>query len=74
MAKKVPYLFIKKNWCKKCSFCIEFCPRDVLKLGEDGYPEIGDISKCRECTLCVTLCPEFAIITEPEVTKKLEVK
>lgn len=74
MAKITKYLYIKKNWCKQCMFCVEFCPRDVIEVGEDGYPRIVDITKCRECTLCISLCPEFAIITEPEVTEQLEVR
>ncbi len=65
------YLSIKKNWCKQCNICIEFCPRKVFKLGEDGYPEI-DIEKCNECKLCIYLCPEFAIITTPEIEEELK--
>lgn len=74
MIKEKSYIYIKKSWCKKCNFCIEFCPRDVIVEGEDGYPEIKDISLCKGCRLCVTLCPEFAIVTEMKVKEELERK
>ena len=69
---KDTYLYIKKNWCKRCDICIEFCPKNVYKKGEDGYPKIGDIKKCTQCRICVAICPEFAIITDPKVRKNLE--
>jgi 2-oxoglutarate ferredoxin oxidoreductase subunit delta len=53
--------------CKGCSFCIAYCPREVLRLSSDyndkGYhpPEIIDTSKCVNCHFCEVLCPEFAI-------------
>lgn len=71
MKKDKKYLYIKRNWCKRCNICIEFCPKKVFTIGEDGYPEI-DIDKCIECRLCVVLCPEFAIVTDPETKEKLK--
>ena len=58
---------LKKDWCKECRFCIEFCPGGVLAVSDEfnalGYhpPIIVDESKCTGCELCGMLCPEFAI-------------
>ena len=57
--------------CKGCGFCIEYCPRDVLRLSEEfnrkGYhpPEVIDPSACVNCNLCVMICPDFAIFSIP---------
>lgn len=56
--------------CKGCSFCVEFCPLDVLRLSArfnlKGYhpPEIAAASCCVACHLCEVVCPEFAIFVE----------
>ena len=59
--------------CKGCGFCVEFCPRDVLReataFNRRGYhpPEVVKQGVCAECHFCELLCPEFAIfITKPE--------
>ena len=66
-AAKLGKVLIDSERCKGCGYCVEFCPRGVLKmsseLGPKGYylPEIEDESKCLGCGLCDILCPEFAI-------------
>ncbi len=53
--------------CKGCGFCVEFCPRDVLResaaYNRRGYhpPEVLKQGICAECHFCELLCPEFAI-------------
>ncbi len=62
-------VFIRKNRCKGCQFCIEFCPQHVLTLSKDfnakgyRYPVVvKDV--CVHCTLCVMLCPDYAILSK----------
>jgi 2-oxoglutarate ferredoxin oxidoreductase subunit delta len=60
-------VLINEERCKGCGYCVEFCPRLVLKmsneLGPRGYylAKVEDESKCLSCGLCEVLCPEFAI-------------
>lgn len=63
---------IKKEWCKSCGICVQFCPRDVLKMGQ-FYPEIINLEQCTGCKLCELLCPDFAIEIKTEKEKKEKV-
>jgi 2-oxoglutarate ferredoxin oxidoreductase subunit delta len=65
-------IHILENQCKGCGFCVEYCPREVLKLS-DGYnlkgyhpPIVLKAEECVHCQLCEIICPEFAIF----VTRK----
>lgn len=54
--------------CKGCGLCVEFCPREIIKLSEDingsGYhpAEITDQDKCIACGFCYLICPEPAAV------------
>jgi len=60
-------LLINKDRCKGCGYCVEFCPKEVLKVGNQlsskGYAlvEVANENNCLGCGLCEALCPEFAI-------------
>ena len=60
-------ILVIEDRCKGCSFCIEFCPKDVLeqskKLNVRGVypPRVKDIELCVGCGICEELCPDFAI-------------
>ncbi len=60
-------VYIDKERCKGCGYCVEFCPRDVLKMSNElnpkGYllPVVDDETKCLACAYCEVVCPEFAI-------------
>jgi len=65
---------IKRDWCKGCGFCVQYCPVDVLALSKDynakGYhpPFPKNQQDCTDCRFCEIICPEFAI----HVTTKVD--
>lgn len=50
-----------ENWCKGCGLCVEFCPSQVLALGQDSHPLAIYPEKCTACRWCEMHCPDFAI-------------
>ena len=60
-------IHINKERCKGCGYCVDFCPRDALKMSNElntrGYllPMVDDETKCSACGYCEAICPEFAI-------------
>lgn len=66
-ATKPGKVYIDKERCKGCGFCVEFCPREVLKMSLELSPKgynlavVDDESKCLACGFCELLCPEFAV-------------
>lgn len=76
-------IHILENQCKGCGFCVEYCPKDVLKLS-DGYnlkgyhpPRVEKEKECVHCQLCEIICPEFAIFvtlkdSQPKSRKSLK--
>lgn len=59
--------------CKGCKVCVQFCPRQVLRISTQAnsrgyhYPEVseGKAQDCVHCEFCTLVCPEFAIFTLP---------
>lgn len=66
-------VFVIPERCKGCSFCVTFCPLDVLELSDDyngkGYhpPRVaaGKAHTCVACGFCTLVCPEYAIFSLP---------
>lgn len=60
-------IFVQKEVCKGCSFCVDFCPTHALVFSEafnaKGYhfPVLGQESDCTGCDMCGLMCPDFAI-------------
>lgn len=52
---------INREWCKGCGICVEFCPKEVLVLADDGKVKVEDPDKCIACGLCEMRCPDIAI-------------
>ncbi|MBD3213114.1 MAG: 4Fe-4S dicluster domain-containing protein [Candidatus Lokiarchaeota archaeon] len=58
---------IKEEYCKGCGFCVEICPKNILKQNSKsnlkGYilPEVIDREECIFCKKCELICPEIAI-------------
>ena len=54
------------NLCKSCGFCVKFCPKQVIKIGDvrnskGPYNAVVDIEGCIGCGTCAVVCPEAAI-------------
>jgi 2-oxoglutarate ferredoxin oxidoreductase subunit delta len=66
------HVWVNREHCKGCKFCIQFCPMDVLVESEAmnakgyHYPEVGKPGECTGCRLCEHICPEFAIVVSKE--------
>ena len=60
-------VYIVRERCKGCGFCVEFCPSKSLAMDEQfnrkGYhpPLVVDLDSCNGCDLCGLYCPDFAI-------------
>lgn len=63
---------IIKEFCKGCGICVEFCPKDVLGLGNDLKVTCVNIEACNGDALCEFRCPDFAIFVKKtkKTTKK----
>jgi 2-oxoglutarate ferredoxin oxidoreductase subunit delta len=65
---KKGYIKIKEERCKQCLYCIETCPKNLLKIGNDinnkGYHPViffDSNNKCNACQLCAITCPDKVI-------------
>lgn len=60
---------IDKNRCKACYLCVEVCPKNLIKPGEEAnqlghYPVefIDEENLCIGCAMCAQRCPDLAIV------------
>ena len=53
--------------CKSCQYCIKFCPKGVLAVGEKlnskGYEYVVPVhmEACIGCCQCARICPDGAV-------------
>ncbi len=66
--KVLPTIEIKKEWCKGCEICVEFCPTNVLAMN-GPVVEVVNLEACTACGLCEIRCPDFAITVTKNVSK-----
>jgi len=69
MTKKIEAIYINEKNCKRCGYCIEFCPAKVYGAAKDGLPLVNDLEKCTGCGFCELRCPDFAISVEVTVSE-----
>ncbi len=63
--------------CKGCTFCVVYCPKDVLEMSEKfnkkGYhPPYVAKDICVNCHFCEVICPEFAIFSTENGEEKVK--
>ncbi len=46
-----------------CMVCVDACPSEALKIGEDGKPVLEE-EYCIYCSTCEKVCPEDAVIVK----------
>ena len=62
-------VYVVKDRCKGCGFCIEYCPKHILEPSEEfnekgyHYPVVTDDQGCVNCKVCEDICPDFAIFS-----------
>ena len=61
----MPIMEIKTEECVNCGTCVEICPLDVLRSGEEK-PEIKYREDCQSCFLCLEYCKTKAIVVTAE--------
>ncbi|WP_347489535.1 4Fe-4S dicluster domain-containing protein [Desulfoscipio sp. XC116] len=69
MANKVSNITVNEKNCKRCGYCIEFCPGKVYVAAKDGLPLVSQLENCTNCGLCALRCPDFAIELEVAVSE-----
>ena len=60
---------IDKNLCTGCEICVDSCPMDVLRMGDEGIAVVKYFSDCITCYSCELDCPEVAIYVGPARAK-----
>ncbi len=58
---------IRPESCKSCQYCIKYCPKGVLAVGDKvnskGYEYVVPVNQeaCIACCMCARICPDAAI-------------
>ena len=61
---KYEWVVVDKDKCVSCGYCVEYCPRDVLRMGDDGHPYMKYRDDCWYCDVCRFVCRSEAIKLE----------
>ncbi len=64
--KKNMRIVTKPAWCKGCSICVTFCPKQCLELDTRDKIVFARPDDCIKCGQCEMRCPDFAIFLADE--------
>ncbi|MDD4028258.1 MAG: 4Fe-4S binding protein [Caldisericia bacterium] len=59
--KKVNDVVINELRCKRCSICVQICPKKVFAIDSTGYVFVEDLPSCIGCLSCQEHCPDLAV-------------
>jgi 2-oxoglutarate ferredoxin oxidoreductase subunit delta len=62
---------IYRAWCKSCGICAAFCPRQCIRLDQEGDPTVEEPDRCTGCGWCELHCPDFAISVHARKPQKV---
>jgi 2-oxoglutarate ferredoxin oxidoreductase subunit delta len=62
-------IVIDQERCKGCELCVQVCPKEVIKMAEDGLNLRGyrpaalvdPNGECTGCAICAVICPDVCI-------------
>ena len=74
MPGKEYFIDIFRGWCKCCGICAAFCPRECIRMNDEGAPVVVDSARCTGCGWCELHCPDFAISVESKQTKEAQLE
>jgi 2-oxoglutarate ferredoxin oxidoreductase subunit delta len=58
---------IRREFCKGCNLCVEFCAKKVLRPSEQlnragyYYADPVNMAACSGCLVCAMVCPDCVI-------------
>ncbi len=59
---------------KSCRVCLTACPRQVVRLAEDGSQVVPDPELCLRCTQCLQVCRTQAIQIVPKFIGRIVIR
>jgi 2-oxoglutarate ferredoxin oxidoreductase subunit delta len=65
---------IDEKWCKGCALCVNYCPKNILYMGDDFKAHVSDETKCIGCYICEYRCPDFAIFINEKKNDETKTK
>ena len=63
--KKYEWVKVDKTKCDGCGDCVQYCPRDVLRLDNQGRPYMAYRGVCWDCEVCTSMGQLDASRVEP---------
>ncbi len=69
----VAQVTVDAELCQSCAKCLDACPVDVFRLGEDGKAFPAFVSDCHVCHQCEDDCPCGAILVSHAITSSRKV-